>query len=163
MNEDASFLRFLINEDIYIIEEKKSASSVEAQEVPVSESSPDRQIKDKTVFILDYTDRSAIPEDHDAFLSKVIKSVNLNEKNVEILFEKECESLSQNNFENCFTLVFSSKVPKNLSALLNKNRYVIKTEGNNKFLLCDPLDVITSDTPLKRHLWEQLKAMFKIS
>jgi DNA polymerase III psi subunit len=161
MDADTSFLKYLIDEEIYIIAERNT-SDVENTDLE-SGKNQYSQYENSTVLLLDYADQSSIPEEHHEFLKKVIKSVYLDPASVENIFNEEVRAVNEEYFNNCTVIAFLKQLPANLSLIFTEERYEVLTSGKNKYLLCDTLEEIIKDTSLKRNLWEQLKILFRIS
>jgi len=160
MENDTSFLKYLIDEEIYVINDADRKKS-EGENL----NSHDEQIQlytNANVILLDFPEEESLSLQYQDFLSKILKSIGLNPSNVEKIFSEDLKNLSRHNFEDSTVIAFIKQIPDNLSDILDSERYSIKTSGNNKFILCDSLEVIDEDTTLKRYLWDQLKVLYQI-
>ena len=162
MNNESIFLKYLIDEEIYLIDERKS----ENQTNPYSQEDDNYEVKElfkgTTILLLDYSDHAAIPETDKEFLHKVLISVHIDHKEVKNLYQKDAKGLSIENFDNCKIIAFLNQIPDNLSALFKSEKYVTDSYLNNRLVWCDPLDKTKDDNILKRKLWDQLKILFDI-
>ena len=162
MNNESIFLKYLIDEEIYLIDERKS----ENQTNPNGQEDDNYEVKElfkgTTILLLDYSDHAAIPETDKEFLHKVLISVHVDDKKVKYLHQEDTIGLSIEDFDNCKIIAFLNQIPDNLSALFKSERYVTNTYLNNKLVWCDPLDKTKDDNILKRKLWDQLKILFDI-
>jgi hypothetical protein len=116
-----------------------------------------------TVVMLDYSDQFSIPEKMKDFLSKILSAVHIEEAQADLVFKKDIQNIREDNFENSTVIAFLSHVPENLSGIFDQAEYQIKNYRENKYLLCDTLEVIHTNQSLKRNLWEKLKELFDIS
>lgn len=208
MEENETFLKYLIDEEIYIVEDqatvttgihqdsvtdnphgkekeqirdtrektaesKRSVDSEEdgsikdsmAEDNTTDEGSPgDKEqyinFKNTTILLLDYDDQTAIPPEHTDLLVKILQSVNLDEKSVEMVFREAFDQLDRKSFINCSVIAFLSNIPKPISTLFATEKYLINTLNENQFVACDTLNDLNLDRSLKRKLWEQLKIIY---
>jgi len=162
MNNESIFLKYLIDEEIYLIDERKS----ENQTNPNGQEDDNYEVKElfkgTTILLLDYSDHAAIPETDKEFLHKVLISVHIDHKEVKNLYQEDAKGLSIENFDNCKIIAFLNQIPDNLSALFKSEKYVTDSYLNNRLVWCDPLDKTKDDNILKRKLWDQLKILFDI-
>ena len=192
MEEEEVFLKYLIDEDIYIIEDKNitspddEISKVEdndlidtsnkknttknvknetkaAEAGDVSlEDDPAVEYRNTTVLLIDNDNLSSMSPDHGDFLSKILNSVNLNLESIEMVFKVEFDKLKADSFTNCHVIAFLPFIPKHLNSLFTEDRYAVNIVRGNQFLACDPLNILSEDKLLKRKLWEQLKLIYGI-
>lgn len=192
MEEEEVFLKYLIDEDIYIIEDKNIAgpddeigmvednhlmdtsdkkntiknvkNETKATEAgDVSfEHDPAIEYRNTTVLLIDNENLSSMSPDHGDFLSKILNSVNLNLESIEMVFNVEFDKLKADSFTNCHVIAFLPFIPKHLNPLFTEERYAINIIRGNQFLACDPLNILSEDKSLKRKLWEQLKLIYGI-
>jgi len=161
MEEDRSFLKFLIDEEIYVIHENKPDNTTEKASAIKNEKHPGLEFEGKSVLLLDHPEDSPIPDDLSEFLNKVLNAVHLDADKVEKIFSGQFKNIHNESFNSCRVIAFLSRVPTNLSSIFGPAPYKIKTSAKNSFLLCDPLEVIYKDTKLKRNLWEQLQVLYQ--
>jgi len=192
MEQDTSFLKFLIDEEIYMINENKPEivsepdvenepdieNELDIEDEPDIENEPDvppgeifespalnRQrlkFRNTSVVLLDYQDMNSLPKVNNELLAKILKSVKLDVDEVVKVFKEQFDQINEKSFENCSIIGFFLHLPANLSPLFSTPPYKIGTSGNNKFLYCDQLEMIHEDKALKRKLWEQLKVLYNI-
>lgn len=162
MDQDATYLKYLIDEEIYIINESKQPEIVEPDLNPDSEPDKIPTLHNITVIFLEYSEEQGMPDPYQDFLSKILASVGLDIKKTELIYSENINSIKIDNFDSCKVIAFLSKVPDNLSNLTNKDKYKIHALHKNQLILCDPLEAIYEDTALKRKLWDQLKILYGI-
>ena len=163
MQDEMAYLKYLIDEEIYIIDENRSSSDTDTglQENPELQSLP--AYKNKVILLLDYENREAIPENHEKFLVKILQSVRIDPKSTDWIFSQQLQTLSPQSFENCRLLAFTMEIPGNLLPIMGAEKYVMASHGGNKILLSDPIGKLYENISLKRKLWDQLKTMFAVS
>ena len=161
--ENTSFLKFLIDEEIYILNEEKSQPVDKETDREVPNTPQGLNYKERSVFFLDYTGLSSIPGELLELLKKILKAVNLDIYNVELVFRGQYEQIDTDSFESCTVIGFLDPVPSNLTPLFNAPAYQVRAEGNNRFLRCDKLEVIHKNTTLKRQLWGKMKVLYTLS
>jgi hypothetical protein len=162
MNNESIFLKYLIDEEIYLIDERNSENQSDRYSQEDDKHEITGIFKDKIILLLDYSDHVTIPETDKEFLHKVLISVHVDDKKVKYLHQEDTIGLSIEDFDNCKIIAFLNQIPDNLSALFKSERYVTNTYLNNKLVWCDPLDKTKDDNILKRKLWDQLKILFDI-
>jgi len=162
MDNDSSFLKYLIDEEIYLINESGQNEITDPKPAKESESFKNVVFENTTVIFLDYHRKQGLPELYQDFLSKILKSVELDPEKVEMIYSEDLKNYTEDSFEECKVIAFLSKAPDNLSTLMESEKYKIKTTQSNTFFLCDSLEAINEDTTLKRKLWDQLKMLFNI-
>jgi len=160
---DASYLKYLIDEEIYIIKEVDRNKTIGSKPVKETETEQNPLYDNATVIFLEYPEKQSLPEVYQNFLSKILGSVELDPTKVKMIFSEDLKNIAEDDFENCKVIAFLSQDQDNLSSLFNSPRYKVKTLKKNKFLLCDSLDLINNETVLKRKLWEQLKMLFGVT
>jgi DNA polymerase III psi subunit len=160
MDKDISFLKYLIDEEIYILNEVYQNETNDSESLKETESDQNQLYENNTLIFLEYPEKNALPESYQNFLSKILGSVDLDPGRVEMIYSEELNNITADDFKNCTVIAFLSEVPDNLSVLFDSDAYVIRSFQKNKSLLCDPLEAINTDTALKRKLWEQLKVLY---
>jgi hypothetical protein len=164
MSWDSSYLKYLIDEEIYFIGETRQEDIAE----PESEKKPEIPqgqppvFHNKTLIFLEYPKKQGLPETSNDFLSKILKAVHLDIRKVELVFSEEKNVIYVNNLTGCKIIAFLSKIPDQFSGLENSERYIIHALHKNQLVLCDPLEAIQDDKDLKRKLWNQLKILYSI-
>jgi len=163
MHDEKAYLKYLIDEEIYIIDENRSLSDSDTglQENPELKSEPAH--KNKVILLLDYENREAIPENHEKFIVKILQSVRFDSKSTDWIFSQQMQTLSPQSFEKCRILAFMKEVPGNLLPIMGAEKYALASHKGNKILLCDPIGKLYENVSLKRKLWDQLKTMFAVS
>lgn len=162
MNNENIFLKYLIDEEIYLIQERMGDNQSDRFNQEDDKHKITGIYKEEIVLLLDYPDHDTIPGPDVEFLRKVLISVHVDHQEVKYLFQEEAMTLSIEDFDHCIIIVFLNAIPDNLSALFKSDRYVSNTYLNNRLLWIDPLDKIKNDKNLKRKLWNQLKILFEI-
>lgn len=162
MNNENIFLKYLIDEEIYLIDERKIENQSDQYSQENATNNMTGIYKEEIILLLDYSDHATIPESENEFLRKVLISVHIDQKEVKYLYQDDATGLSIEDFDNCTIIAFLNQIPDNLSGLFKSERYVLNTYLNNGLLWCDPLDKIKDDKNLKRKLWDQLKILFDI-
>ena len=162
MNNESIFLKYLIDEEIYLIDERNGENQSDRYNQEDDNQEITGTFKDDTIMLLDYSDHTKIPETDKEFLHKVLVSVHIDRKDIKYLYQEDAKGLSVEDFDNCKIIAFLNQIPNNLSALFESERYVTNTYLNNKLVWCDPLDKTKDDNILKRKLWNQLKKLFDI-
>jgi hypothetical protein len=162
MDGDSTYLKYLIDEEIYFINESKQPEITDQNPVPDSEPDKIPTFHNKTVLFLEYTGEQGIPDSYQDFLSKILTAVGLDIKKTELIYSEDINSIKIDNLDSCKVITFLSRVPDNLSNLTNKEKYKIHALHKNQLILCDPLEAIYEKTALKRKLWDQLKILYGI-
>lgn len=192
MEADEVFLKYLIDEEIYMIEDKnipdpgeeiskvednvlidtsdkkKTTKDVknETKAVETGDVSlvdnPAIEYRNTTILLIDNDNLSLMSPGHVDFLAKILNSVNLSLESIEMVFKVEFDKLEADSFTNCHVIAFLPYIPKHLNPLFTEDRYTINIVRGNQFLTCDPLNVLSEDKTLKRKLWEQLKLFYGI-
>jgi len=192
MEADEVYLKYLIDEEIYMIEDKnipdpgdeinkaednilidtsdnKNTIKDVKNEIKAAETGdvsfediPANEYRNTTVLLIDNDNLSLISPDHADFLTKIINSVNLSLESIEMVFKVEFDKLEADSFTNCHVIAFLPFIPKLLNPLFAEERYTINIVKGNQFLACDPLNILSEDKSLKRKLWEQLKLIYGI-
>lgn len=166
MEDDYTFLNYLIDEEIYVIPEDnnfRQEASVETPEVHPLEKDHLPTFTHVTVLLLDYASASDVPEDILELLSKIMKSVDLDDQKIERVCQDKINQLHPEVFKDCKILAFSNHIPGHLADCFDPQRYKLKSVGTNQFLFCDALETIGEDRNLKRMLWEQLKKLYTLT
>jgi len=162
MNDESIFLKYLIDEEIYLIDDKNNKKQSDPDSQEVDKHKRTEISKDRTILLLDYSNDREMPGSDKEFLQKILLSVNIDQKEVNNLYREDIKDFSIEDYANCKIIAFLDQIPDNLSALFNSERYVANTYLNHKVLWCDPLDKTKDEKILKRKLWDQLKILFEI-
>ena len=192
MEADEVFLKYLIDEEIYMIEDKNipdpgdeinkvedniligtsdkknTTKDVRNETKAVEtgdgsfEDNPAIEYRNTTILLIDNDNLSLMSPGHADFLTKILNSVNLSLESIEMVFKVEFDKLEADSFTNCHVIAFLPYIPKHLNHLFKEDRYTINIVRGNQFLACDPLNVLSEDKTLKRKLWEQLKLLYGI-
>ena len=187
MEENEIFLKYLIDEEIYIVDDdpsftmeaaqpkdddrsrdrkedttESSSVAVEVTEEAISsgDDKPVKSYQDITVLLLDYADQSSMPAGHIDLLVKILQSVNLDPDSVEMVFRDKFTNLEVKDFTDCRVIAFLNLVPEQLNALFAVEKYMINMINGNQFIISDTLSDLIKERSLKRKLWEQIKLIY---
>lgn len=163
MKEDTSFLPFLIDEEIYVVNDQGTGTPVTPDtNSDITGDAPD-QYTGSTLVILDEKGKYLLSDMHYEFLIRILKSVHLNPEEVRFLYGEEASGLLMEHLEDCKVIVFSRNPADTLWKTPDLKKYLVQSVESNELLLADPLVKIYEDKALKRQLWECLKDMYRIS
>jgi len=162
MDKDSTYLKYLIDEEIYRIEESQQPDIGDPD--PVQGPKPDKiqAFHNKTVILSEYIKEEGIPVPYKKFLSKILEAVGLDLESAVLIYAEDINSITLDQLDACKVIAFLSQVPANFSNLAAKEKYRISALHKNQFILCDPLETIHEDRILKRKLWDQLKILYGI-
>jgi hypothetical protein len=141
----------ILNEDIYIIQEKKEAPENTSVKINVA-AKTEKKGPDKDVVIV--LDKTAKAEEHE-FLIKILSALKMTVQDVSIINKEDFSS--QMEFKN---LIAFNINPQALLPGINTEKYIIKEHGKAGFLYADSLDELIKDVKKKKQLWEALQLMF---
>ena len=165
MEDDNTYLQYLINEEIYIIQEEHNAGQEpegKKSGVKIPREKPRLTFNNKTVLLLDYSSEGEMQVEIGELLTKILGSVGLSLPKVERVYRDKIQQLNSESFTGCNTLTFSDDVPVHLGNCFDSQKYVIKSHGTNQFLSCDMLETIRENRNLKKKLWDQLKKLYTV-
>ena len=172
-SSNASWLKYLINEEVYILDEKGPNENSEEfvnpaaagkKDGPMDDLIPEKPETKELLVLLPVNNSREIAENNYTLLWKVLGAVNLDENDVHILEVPEDEretaiqefDLSKYSKSIIFdpTLCSKAEYPAEL--------YKVDHGVRGKALRVDTLQVIAEDQDRKRALWAALKLMFEI-
>lgn len=179
--ENTKFLKYFINEDLYLIkgendplqqkvetvsapEQKITVERLEQQDVveePKVELTPPKPpaykgANKKGILILVEDANSEFLNEKDfTYLMKILGAVKLTIDDIALVNVNRTNNYSDLEFTNA--IVFTSNYSLQIS---NTTKYIPSVLGNKKTLLADPLDQIATSVELRKALWDALKSIF---
>lgn len=151
METDSTFVPYLFNEGVYLVQgesdEKKPEAETPVMEPEVSPEIPEPRTKEPEAILKPHATCVVISrggqEDHPT-LQKILKAVNVTEVDYSETFDKHSGHGKY--------LLFG--VDSDVS------RYEIHHDGKSQLLFSDELEALDTDINLKKKLWEQLQKMY---
>jgi DNA polymerase III psi subunit len=162
MEKDLAYLKYLIDEEIYFIEESKQSEIIDPMSDQEAKKQNDPAFEDTTVIFIDYPGNRDMPDLYKDFLYKILKAVDLDPEKVAMVYSEDLHVITLDKILNCRIITFLVQIPDHFSSLANMEKYEIHTWHQNQVILCDSLESIHKDTTLKRQLWSQLKILYDI-
>lgn len=154
MEDQPSYLKFLINEDIYNIQEDSPEFEVTANTNPT--------IKEETYFLLDPKEYESLEETLQTLLDNIIKATGLPKELVKFPDPNEVKALEDSKFENCtFITFYDDKIDLPVDKIPTQ-KYQIHHHNSNTWLLSDSLETLNSSRDKKLLLWGKLKIIYKL-
>jgi len=153
-NSHSSFLSYLFNEDLYIIPEKGSRSLASSAQLTHSGN-----IKKQVLIVIKENGDGAISAEHHEFMLKILQSVSLTWKDVQIIQDNQ---YSENRaLEDDYLVVWGlGLAPQDIGLDPQNESYQIIDQEGKKIILTDPLEEIKTDVIKKKRLWACLKQLF---
>lgn len=160
METDFSFLHFLINESLYIVDtpnyqqnaDNQSSITTKNIQAPVILSSDS---SDKVLFLIMETDFFS-PQERE-LLVKLVETTKIPFSQVQRYTTANYKPATIPYLH--YFLVFTKQKP----AFILGERYVVLEKDNKKMLWATTLDELLKDKQQKLQLWECMKKMFSIS
>lgn len=159
------FLKFLINEDIYKIDQEGSAVEYDLQEPkeqnvaePISEtiikSSDELAVYKSILVVVEDPTNVGLNLKDKQYLAKILSAVNADLHKISLvnIHKNEIEGLT--GVEQI--LVFT---PNSTFGVAN-TLYELNTLDDAKIIISDPLDQVSQSVELRKSLWEALQKMF---
>ncbi len=185
MESNSEYLKYLINEEIYRVEDPvaKTDDEIHGEDHTISPykkfpddqtPSPETDLSDvqiinvsgKTFILVDSQGRSPYDILDDVFFNKVISSVNLTREDlimINLADDKNSEpALDKYRMKDCYMLAFSNELPDAVSPIFGRIKYNVQLTGGARVLWADTLNKIEKDRSLKLKLWEAMKVMYGI-
>lgn len=173
MNEPADFLKFLINEDIYVIDEKKEIIStgttgkehVENTEVihetslvqePVETLAPPNKQVHEILILFDNPSADDLPTADMEYLGKILGAIGQSNEKVDFL-NLANETVSSEGYKHIIAFTPNHQLPIDGST----QQYVAVKFGESKLIIADALNNISASTDLRKKLWGVLQEVFK--
>ena len=151
MSDSLNYLSYLINEDIYIIDE--TTTSVKPNAAIDS--------KEKVFYNVVVLLHEKPTTEEQNFLQKVLQSVGLSMDDVRLIHQQEFLSGAKEQFESIeFKHLLAFGAEQN--AVETKVRYEAIQKDKKHYLFADKLRTISEDKVLKQQLWSALKKMFSV-
>ena len=167
MQKNNYYLKFLINEDIYLVREDKDSNVTNERSEITQQASDEKKLAEKTIILIEYPENSEITETLKLFLSKILLAVGLKIEDI-ILFDIGKSDpgklgLDKNDLSGCTVIGFIQRIPNQFHTIFNRKKYDISNVAGNKVLLADTLGEIYKNKSKKVLLWEKLKELFEIN
>ncbi len=158
MENDTSYFKFLINEDIYNIREDISL------ETDIDNSpEPDKQLfTNKTYVVMDVKENNIQDESLSILLVNILNAIGLTKNLVRFIYPQDVSIIGDAEFENCTFIVFYDKNLDFLPDNVPSKKYKIYPQDSNTWLLSDSLQTLNSSRDKKILLWNNLKILFKL-
>lgn len=170
MSESNDFLKFLINEDIYSIDDQKEQPAVEqpsaaaaapaepskTTEEPVAKVVLPAKPKHEIVILFDNPIAEALPADDLAYLGKILGAIGRSAEKVDFLnVAKGAPSVTGYAYVIAFTP--NHQLPVSAST----QQYVSVELGDARLIVADALNNISASKDLRLKLWGVLQQVFK--
>ncbi len=175
MEENREFLRYLIDEDIYVI---KSDAMFQIDKVATQENTNTKQTGSDTngaiaaerplhfqgstasgvAIVVNNSDTDFLTTEEKTLLSKILAAIKLQLNDVAVINLKDNDHLTQNLLKEVGIvrcLVFDSNSP-----LVKADLYEPIQAMGIAFLKCNNLGVISAEVSEKKMLWAQLQKLF---
>jgi len=166
MHENNLYLKFLINEDIYIVHENEDSSLTDDRPAITVRPFQLKTLTDKTIVVIDYPENIIIPGTLKTFLSKILQAVGLKIEDIYLFdigkSDTENMKLEDYNLSDCRIIGFTKRIPKRFKTTNNITKYKISKVEGNKVILADTLEEIEKNKSKKLLLWEKLKDLYQI-
>jgi len=179
--ENTEFLKYFINEDLYLIkgendllkqktetaaapvkelvtEEIEEQNIVEEPKVELTPPKPPayKGANKRSILILVEDANSEFLNENDfTYLMKILGAVKLTIEDIALVNVTKTNNYAGLEFTNA--IVFTSNHSLQVS---NTTKYIPSVLSNQKILLADPLDQIAASVELRKALWDALKSIF---
>lgn len=155
MEQEYSFLKILLNEDIYLIDKKEESLSEESEPGLTYYG----ENKKKIAVLVDEANPDFMRSVSFEFLNKIMEAVKLSKHEYALVNLHE-------NKQSTLEAISAELTPKHLIVfgqpnLLNQENYKIGRVGDITTLQSDSLTEIQADVEKKKALWKVLQEMFK--
>ncbi|MEM8894288.1 MAG: hypothetical protein AAGC88_06905 [Bacteroidota bacterium] len=179
MEENNTYLKYLINDQIYVVEEPKNEVEKEKEEALLEEpvqmveepktgeteaiSTPEIAVpivpSKKLLVVFDYPDSEPLPVHLKKLMLKIIEAVGIDVMSG-VYINASFKSLPDQllDFENI--LVFGQGIELPLDDYENGKVYGMQNSGSTRILVADTLRELDQQIPLKKQLWAELQKMF---
>ncbi|MBS0000679.1 MAG: hypothetical protein KFF73_16985 [Cyclobacteriaceae bacterium] len=158
-----NYLKYLIPEEIYLVNEERDHHILE--NTPGGDDQVEDLVK-KTLVLIHYPGAGSISESGHQLLSGILRAVKLQPEEV-FLLDLGKPGLHQNllknfNLEDCRILGFLETLSEQVQDVFPTRKYQIRSTGNFRSLMADPLETIGQDRAKKKILWEKLQDLFQM-
>ncbi|MEP1778663.1 hypothetical protein [Reichenbachiella sp.] len=163
MSDSNDFLNFLINEDIYVIDENDVTSTnlsgenepemVEEAEVRLNSL---EKPKHEILVLFDNPSATNLSSDDLEYLGKILGSINLSKDHVEFLNVVGASAPITDGYK--YVIAFTPN--HQLSLDKSVQQYVAMNLGDTKVIIADALRNISTSTDLRKKLWTVLQEVF---
>jgi len=172
-NKDYSFLPFLLNENIYLVNEDKPNSNLEQIIVDEKDKNKEQQTnitwqgenKQNVVIIVKNKKDQYLDPIHRAFMAKILSAINLNFDDVAIINlahynqKFSIDKLSEPGAHYLISFgIQQEDIQMDRNFILNE----IFSRGNIKMLFTSSLEDLYKDRNKKVLFWNNLKKMFQV-
>jgi len=173
-DQDLNFLKFIYNEDLYLVEDtaKKSSSGLQADPAEIQtdlietikeeglqktqEPAPAYQAKQKDILILVENDsQNSLSESDLAYLIKILAAVKVNEQDIDLINVSQNSEYLQKEYQKILSFTPNHQL-SDVGEL-----YSLHHSGNSQIIVADDLKTLAASTDLRRKLWAALQEMFK--
>ncbi len=144
-------LAYLMNEDIYEVNETQP------------EKKHEEPTKNKILVLFHEYVAKDLPIVDKEFLLKVLKAVNLSEKDIIIVNRAHATERTEELIEKNQAKIVLAFGVNELIEGSNSNLYTISKIGNTEWLSAEELSVIGTDMNRKKQLWTSLKKIFHVN
>lgn len=163
MSDKASFLKFLLTEDVYVIDEKTEKTSTDSETttetIANSPSVEGNQLLNKApkptsefLILFDNSNEETMKASESEFLQKILSAVKIDLNAVDLInvniVEPELSLYKK-------VISFTSQYPLEVT-----DKYKL-VSNDQMILLADGLTTIASSVDLKKKLWVELQGMFR--
>jgi len=172
MSESNDFLKFLINEDIYVIDTKLESeletiravkesedsvtSKISKVEEPIEKLVVSEKQKNEVLVIFDNPTSADLPAEDKDYLGKILGAIGKSNEKAD--FHNVAQA-TPNADGYAFVIAFTPNHQLPVSA--STQQYVAVKLGNGQLIVADALNNISTSTDLRKKLWGVLQQVFK--
>ena len=162
-----NYLKYLITEDIYILQEKKEPGLSQEKSLDYPAGQNTENLVNKTLVIMNSAGKVSLTEGNRELLFRILQAVQEDPGKI-IQFDMANpgphQDFSKNyHLTNCRVIGFLNTIPESFREIFATQKYMIRTSGNFESLLADPLDEIEGNRSKKKMLWEKLQHLFRLN
>jgi hypothetical protein len=153
--ENPEFLKHVINENLYLIDEQRDEYQTDESNEPdvVHEPIVEMEKPGKSILVIfGYSDMGRIPQQQEEYLVKILAAVDLKLEDIDLKNSAQTHETDQYEKVICFT--------KKYSGIPTPKHYEIDKIRETNWLVVDELNLISASTDLRKRLWNVLKTMF---
>lgn len=171
MSESKEFLKFLINEDIYVIDQKEVSvqkepveenALEEEQSVTVEVKEPEEKMvlpvkpKNEILVIFDNPTAKNLPKEDLEYLGKILGAIGKSTEKVDF---QNVAATTPKAVGYDFVIAFTPN--HQLPVAASTQQYVSTKLGDGQLIVADALNNISASTDLRKKLWGVLQQVFK--
>lgn len=179
--ENTEFLKYFINEDLYLIKGENDLlqQKVETVSAPEKEPIADKVVEQHVVeepkveltppkppaykgankkgilILVEDANSEFLNEKDFTYLMKILGAVKLTIDDIALVNVNRTNNYSDLEFSNAIVFTSNHSLQKSKTT-----KYIPSVLGNKKILLADPLDQIAESVDLRKALWDALKSIF---